>query len=198
MIKRELRYIDMKLLWTGSDVLFATKFLKHSKKSKWIYMAGMHVFARLADLFVQEHYIVSEHLRPELAPLKLKKKITVLIDPPKYTEKFKKKPHEGFNVLYYRAIGSNQRFKDWVYGYDIYMSLKELMPELNYIETTGMQDMTKIYPIVDFYVRPNRHDGAPRMIMECETNDIPYYWSKENPDLNQIYDTLQKAQAKIR
>ncbi len=100
--------------------------------------------------------------------------------------------------MYYRAIGSNQRFKDWVYGYDIYMSLKELMPELNYIETTGMQDMTKIYPIVDFYVRPNRHDGAPRMIMECETNDIPYYWSKENPDLNQIYDTLQKAQAKIR
>lgn len=146
----------MKLLWTGSDVLFATKFLKHSKKSKWLYMLGMHIFAKIADLFVQEHYVVSEHLRSELLPLNLKKPINVLIDPPLYTKKYKKKKHKGFNVLYYKVSGSNQRFINWVYGFDVYLRLKELMPELNYIEATGIQDMTKIYPIIDFYVRPNR------------------------------------------
>ncbi|MDH5570385.1 MAG: hypothetical protein OEY89_01390 [Gammaproteobacteria bacterium] len=184
----------MKLQWTGSDVLFATRLIGGikfpTKKSKYIYFAFMTIFAKVADFFIQEHYVVSEHLINELKPLKLKKRISVLVDPPLYTKKYKKEKHRQFTVLYYRGIGSNQIFKDWVYGYDIFRTLKRRMNHLNYIIVDGSQDMSKIYPLVDFYVRPNRHDGEPRMIMECENNNIPYYWSKENPNISDIINKI--------
>ena len=206
----------MKILWTGSDVLYATKFVKHSKKSKYIYMFCFRVFAKLADIFCEQHYVVSKHLISELKPLKLKKKISVLVDPPLHPKKYKKIPHEGFNVLYYRGLGDNQKFKDWVYGKDIVdkirgasfpgycecslSSLRTYTPllyfKINVIEVNGKSDMSKIYPIIDFMVRPNRHDGNPRMVMECEINDIPYYWSKENPDINEITKQINEASKK--
>ena len=177
-------------MWTGSDVLFATKFLKHSKKTKWVYMLGVRIFAKIADKFVEQHYVVSEHLISELKPLNLKKKIGILTDPPLYVKKFKKREHSGFNILYYCAKGSNKPFKDWVYGKDL---VNDLLFAYNIIEVDGSQDMSKIYPIVDFYIRPNRHDGNPRMIMECEINDIPYYWSRENPNFNEMVRQIEKA-----
>ena len=156
-------------------------------------MAGMRVFAKIADLFVQEHYVVSEHLIKELAPLKLKKGIKVLIDPPLYPGKYEKQPHKGFNVLYYRGIGANQKFNDWVYGYDIFLKVKRMYTDVNFIEVNGGEDMTNVYPIIDFYLRPNRHDGAPRMIMECENNGIPYYWSKCTPVTNTIIQAINES-----
>ena len=178
----------MKLMWTGSDVLFATKFLKHSKKSKWFYMAGMRLFAKIADIFVQQHYVVSEHLIPELSPLKLKKPIYVLVDPPLHIHKYPKIEHKGLNFLYYRPKGSNQPFLDWVYGYDIYKQFQRTLSDMNinWFVVDGTDDLSKLYPLIDFYIRPNRHDGNPRMIMECEINNIPYYWSKSNPNLNDM------------
>ena len=185
----------MKLLWTGSDVLFAKiwKALKHSKKTKIIYMLGVWVFAKIADKFVECHYVVSKRLIPELVSLKLKKPIGVLIDPPKYIVKYNKKKHDDFNVLYYRGLGGNMPFKNWVYGYDIFKELKEKLPKINFIEVNGEENMSKIYPITDFYIRPNRHDGEPRMIMECEINDIPYYWSEDGkPDIDEIIKQISK------
>ena len=56
------------------------------------------------------------------------------------------------------------------------MKLKELLHDVNWIVVDGTQDMAKVYPIVDFYYRPTRHDGSPYMIRECRANNIPYYW----------------------
>ena len=212
-----------KLMWTGSDLLFATRLVGGkkfpTKLKKWPYIVAHYVFAKIADLVIDEHYVVSEHLIEELKPLKLKKKISVLIDPPIYVEKFKKIPHKGFNVLYYYRISGNKPFTDWVYGYNVMQSVfnqmgsdvlwfKNIIYAINYpgviniIEINGDADMKKIFPYIDVMIRPNMHDGAPRLIMECETNDIPYYWSKENPNeediINFIKDEIQrKAQSKI-
>lgn len=193
-----------KLLWTGSDVLYATRFIRKlkfpTKKSKLIYMFCMYIFVKIADIFIECHYVVSKHLIRELKCLKFNKEIKVLIDPPIYPIKFKKKKHKGFNILYYRGVGSNQKFNDWIYGYDIIFELRRM--DFNIIEVNGEKDMSEIYPIIDFMVRPNRHDGNPRMIMECKINDIPYYWSKKNPNIKQIIKqineiSLQKTQNTI-
>ena len=52
------------------------------------------------------------------------------------------------------------------------------------------------YPFVDFYLRPNRHDGPSRIRMECDINDIPYYWTQKNPNkedaINSIKENYQK------
>lgn len=209
----------------GSDTLYATRLIGGkkfpTKKSKYLYFLGCTIFAKIADLFVDAHYVVSEHLIEDLKPLKLKKPFKVLVDPPLYTKKFEKKPHKGFNILYYRGLGSNQVFKDWVYGYDIMASIwirymwswqktskhttKNVFDDagdyIRIIEVNGDANMEEIFPIVDAMVRPCNHDGNPRMVMECEKNNIPYYWSKENPNeediINFIHDTLQKTQGKV-
>ena len=36
----------MRLTWTGSDVIYATKFPKHSRKIKWFYMFGVRPIIR--------------------------------------------------------------------------------------------------------------------------------------------------------
>ena len=189
----------MKLLWTGSDVLFATRPIGGkkfpTKKSKWIYFIGCMIFAKIADLFVEYHYVVSNHLIEELKPLKFKKNIKILIDPPKSFPNIKKKPHDGFNVLYYRCLGTNMPFKNWVYGYDIISKVKwhfKTNPDIHFIEVNGNSDMNEIYAITNVYCRCCRHDGAPRMIMECEQLGIPYYWSKENPDFLDIINFIEK------
>lgn len=177
-----------KLIWTGSDTLFASRFVGGQKfptlKKKYPYFWAMTVFAKIADIFVQEHYVVSEHLIKRLEPLKLKKPIKVLVDPPKPVEKLKMVSHEGFNILYYCPIQKNYKFFDWCYGIDIFHRVKWRFSDnkdVNFFYITGEHDMDKVYPYVDFYLRPNRSDGEPRMVMECEALGIPYYWTKENP-----------------
>lgn len=187
--KHHNTYFDVVILFTGSDILYATRSLGGkkfpTKWTKYLYFLGMTFFAKLSDFFVERFYVVSPHLISELAPLKLRERVSVLVDPPQDVSMIEKKPHEGFNVLYYRGLGGNQKFKDWVYGKDIVDELKKRLA-VNIIEVNGNSDMKEIYPIVDFYVRPNRHDGMPRMIKECEKLNIPYYWSKENPDIDTI------------
>lgn len=201
----------MKLMWTGSDVLYATwAYGKRfpTKKLKIPYFYGCTLFAKIADLFVEGHYVVSEHMIERLKPLKLRKSIKVLADPPKSFKRAIKKPHKGFNILYYRPKTNNQPFVDWCYGYDVVLKIIERIEEIDehgggwasvgaddlkkagaairVIEVDGSSDMSEMYPYIDFCVRPNRSDGNPRMIMECEQFGIPYYWSKENPDIEDI------------
>ena len=186
----------MKLLWTGSDVLFATRIIVGrkfpTKPIKYIYFLGCTIFAKIADKFVDEHVVVSYHLIKELGPLKLKKKNEVRENPVNY-EKMDKLPHKGFNLLYYRGIGKNQIFFDWVYGYDIFLQIKQYFGTgINFIEVNGDQNMAEVYPLIDFYLRPNRHDGNPRMVRECEINNIPYYHSYENPNFIKIVNEIKK------
>jgi len=187
----------MNLTWTGSDVLYATSFPKHFRKIKYIYCFGCRVFAKIADLFVHKHIVVSEHLIDELKPLKLKKPFEVRSNPVKYTEKFKKVNHFSFNVLYYRTKLRNSPFTNWVYGYDIITKLKEEMPEIHMLEVNGKHDMSLIFPIVDFYARPNRHDGEPRLVRECKIQDIPYYHTYRDPSLEDLKKAIKEHYEKI-
>jgi len=155
-------------------------------------MFGMRVFAKLADIFCQKHIVVSEHLIEELKPLKLKKPIEVRANPVFYSKPVKKKPHKGFNILFYCAKGSNKRFKEWVYGKDLVERLKDY--GYNIIEVNGNHDMNEVYPIIDFYVRPNRHDGCPRMIRECEINNIPYYYTHKDPSFDDMLQAIIKTE----
>jgi hypothetical protein len=208
-------------MWLGSDVLFATRLVGGkkfpTKITKYPYFLGMTLFAKLADKFVQCHYVVSEHLKSELQPLKLRKPIKVLADPPKSLTGIVRKPHNGFNILYYRPVGSNQKFIDWVYGYDVVQKIWSKLPNCEYleaqagskrdlvcaldalkakviiIEINGSADMDGVYEYANLVLRPNRHDGNPRMIMECEQLGIPYYWSKENPDVNEILKKINEV-----
>ncbi len=183
----------MILTWTGSDVLYATSFPKHFKRSKYIYCLGCMIFARIADKFVQKHVVVSEHLIRELKPLRLKKPIEVRSNPVNYTKKFPKQKHEGFNVLYYRGKTNNMPFMNWLYGYDIMKQFKKARPEIKIIEVNGSSDMSWIFPIIDFYARPNRHDGNPRLVRECRIQGIPYYHSYKDPSLKQLIKDYEKT-----
>ena len=196
-----------KLLWTGSDALYATRFIGGSKfpsrKIKYIYFLGYTIFAKIADLFVQSHYVVSEHMINVLKPLKLKKPIEVLIDPPQDVKHIEKVPHKGFNILYYIPISKNRPFTEWCYGYDVFCDVMDYFNNNNSIRfyVVDGKSPIDIYRLTDLYLRPNRSDGAPRMIMECEQLGIPFYWSKKNPNkediINFINDALQKTQDKI-
>ena len=192
-----------KYFWTGSDVLFATRLLGGkkfpTKKSKYFYFAACTLIAKIMDFFVYEHCVVSEHLKHELKPLKLKKRIHVMIDPPADMTGVKLKPHKGFNILFRRGYGSNQKFYDWVYGYDIYQAVKKVITDVNWIEVGewNWTDMKEIYPIVDFYLRPNRHEGHSRMIDECKMLGIPYFHTTEELELiesgNSVVDAAIRA-----
>ena len=171
----------MKLIWQGTDVLMCTRYPKQSKWRKYPYMFALRLFAKLADIFVQAHVVVSKHLIEELKPLQLKKPFEIRASEPGCLD-ITKREHDGINVLYYRGIGANQPLLDWIYGYDIYLDIKETFPQVNFIEVNGSADMDFLYPIIDFMVRPNRHDGEPRMVMECQDADIPYYWSWSEPN----------------
>ena len=188
----------MKLFWLGSDVLFATRLVGGkkfpTKITKYPYFLGMTVFSKLADKFVEGHYVVSEHLKSELQPLKLRKPIKVLADPPKSLTGVVRKPHNGFNILYYRPVGANQKFIDWVYGKNVASEVGERLPDnCSISECNGNMNMDEVYPYIDFVLRPNRHDGNPRMIMECEQLGIPYYWSKENPCIEDALMAIKVA-----
>ena len=183
-----------KFMWTGSDLLYANLgALKHSNIKKYPYILAYWLFAKVLDFFVEGHYVVSEHLIKEL---KTKKKVKVLVDPPLYPNKIEKVKHDDFNVLFYLPVTKNQKFTDWVYGDDIARNVMSRYGDdtsVFFIYVFGNDDMNRIYPEIDFYLRPNRHDGNPRMIMECEINGIPYYWSKENPDIDEIIKQIEEV-----
>ena len=81
---------------------------------------------------------------------------------------------------------------EWTYGYDIYKKIKKkLWPKIDFIEVYGEEDMNRIYPIVDLYIRPTRSDGRPRMIDECKISKIPYIFSRDgNPDSEEFINEI--------
>jgi hypothetical protein len=187
----------MKLIcwWLGTDALTLTKtppgtLLWHLKlffyRLKW---------KLLKDRF--EHWSVHENLNYHLDKVGIKAKIKV--DPPLYPKKVEKIPHEGFNVLYYRPSPVNlggHKYIDWYYGFDIYYQLLKYFlqyPEVRLLIADGTKDMNELYQITDCYIRPNRWDGMPRMVLECQINEIPYMWCDKIKDgyLNPQFDEFK-------
>lgn len=184
----------MKILWTGTDSLMLIDLSKR-KLTKRPYWLLFRVFARIADLFTQEHYTDNELIAENLRKFGVKKRITVHPDKLLHTEKYPKIKHLEFNVLYYfPKQGMELKFRKWLYGWDIIQQVKADNPDVNFIEVNGDQDMKEIYPITDLYLRPNRHDGASRMVQECEIQEIPYYHSLKYPfiDIIQSYIDIEK------
>jgi len=183
----------MKLLWTGTDSLMLVNYSMRSlcKKPYWWMFRKM---TRLMDFFIQSHYCVSENVADNVRRFGTRKPISILVDPAKYTEEFDKVEHNGFNVLYYFPRKGDRKFNEWLYGWDVFLEVKDTFTVFNFIIVDGSDEMAAIYPITDFYLRCNRHDGQPRMVIECEAQGIPYYWSRTDPDYNaiciKIYENL--------
>ncbi len=180
----------MKLFWTGTDSLMLVDYSmrKWRKKPYWFVF---RILIKLMDIFIECHYCVSLNVADNLRKFGTKKQIKILHDKIKYNKKFDKKRHKGFNIIYYYPINMDKTFIRWLYGIDIIEYLKNRFPDINFIRLDGNKDMSKVYPITDFMVRPNRHDGHPRIVDECEIQDIPYYWSYEEPNMNALIKIIK-------
>jgi hypothetical protein len=75
---------------------------------------------------------------------------------------------------------------------DIIEQIIPLFPNINWISLNGAANMCEIYPTLDGYIRPNRHDGFPRIIVECMALGIPYFWSEDfNPSVGRVYSFVE-------
>ena len=94
------------------------------------------------------------------------------------------------NILVYIPNRFHRRINiDWLYGKDIIEALKSKHPEWNFVYVDGSKK--NIYKNIDIYLRPNRHDGYPKMVVEAKLLGIPCIWSYEGgkyiePNINDI------------
>ncbi len=185
----------MKLIsyYSGTDSLILVEF-PPTKPYKYLYMIACRIRAKLLDLIVDEYQVDHEALIKDLRRFGIKGRIKVVSDPVQYTEPLRKKKHQGFNILfYYPGDRGNSKLWRWIYGYDIYLELKFQLPDVNFVVVNGKQDMNKVFPIIDFYLRPNRHDGASRLRQECDIQKIPYYWTQREPDINEARSAIERC-----
>ena len=188
--------------WIGTDSLILTQYppgLILWKIKIFFYRIKWFFLHRLFD----EHWIVSDRLRKELTDFGIdNRKISVHIDPPKKHIRVEKKWHEGFNVLYYLPHTSiaGMGYIRWVYGADVVRDVVFRFihnPNIHFIQVSGSSDMELMYPYIDCYIRPSRHDGCPRMVIECRQNNIPYYYSESgNPNVDDIVKLINDEYAK--
>lgn len=183
----------MKAIWTGTDSLFLVRFPKQLKKTKIFYVLALRLFARITDFFAQEHYSCGELVENNLRKFGMKKKIAQFEDILWYPDKIEKKPHEGINVLYYYPK-KDTKFNRWLYGKDVFEKIRfyvdRYCENVNFIVVDGTANMKEIYPIVDILIRPNRHDGHPRMVDECSLNGIKVFSTKENPYFAEFFEKI--------
>lgn len=178
--------------WMGTDALTL-----HRKPPgfSWLKIHLHQIKMRLLEPAISHHWIVSEVLIKDLEGSGFVRlnKLTKVVKPAKFQKVVTKVDHPGFNVLYYHP--SNSQFKRWVYGADTFEQIRNRIQGVNYIIVDGSQDMGEIYPIVDFYLRPSRHDGNPEMIRECQRNNIPYYWSGDTGEIEieKIIQLIEKC-----
>lgn len=185
----------MKCLWSGTDSLMLIDVSRRTWKKKLYWMA-FRVLVRLLDVFVECHYADAENIADNLRKFGLNKPIEVKRDHIKHTEKFPKVSHEGFNVIYYAPKSTMEKeFVEWLYGLDVIDKVKRYFKfyntDINFIELNGSADMSELFPAVDMYIRPNRHDGASRLRQECEIQEIPYYWTNSNPSVQDAIKAIE-------
>jgi len=143
------------------------------------------------EYFIEAHYCDSENIKDNLLAFGTKKQIVVMPDKLKHIHKFDKERHDKFTILFYLPKRLDMDFCKWLYGYDIFLKIKERLPDFHYLVVEGNSDMKYVYPFVDFYLRPNRHDGASRMRRECEIQDIPYYWTQKDPSVREAIKAIE-------
>lgn len=186
----------MKLFWTGTDSLMLVDYSMR-KPSKRIYWWLFRRIIRLIEPFIQCHYCVSENVSDHLKKFGINKSIEIHHDFHQIFKTIKKIPHDEFIVLYYLPTGLDTDFIHWLYGADIVLQIENYFKDkIRLLLISGSQDMYELYPMIDFYLRPNRHDGHPRMIDECEQWGIPYYWSQTDPDIWDAIKAIEKAMNK--
>lgn len=188
----------MKILWTGTDALMINNISQRttSKKPFWIIVRIIVWF--LDKTLLEAHLVNSVAIKADLELFGMTKPIEIMLTPLKYNKPFKKIKHDGFNVLYYKRPRADMGFRDWLYGIDLIDKLKrEMDGQVTFIEANGKLDMELIFPIVDFCIRPNRHDGNSRLMRECMIQKIPFYWSQTNPDYKQMKYELNKEISKV-
>jgi len=146
------------------------------------------IFRRLIKImehFIEGHYCDAENIADNLRKFGTRGEIKIVEDELKHSEKYPKEKHQKFNVLYYfPSDAKDKTFARWLYGWDIFLWVRGYFIEnhdISFFIVDGRADMKNVYPIVDFYLRPNRHDGASRLRRECDIQGIPYYWSKKDP-----------------
>lgn len=193
----------MDLCWVGNDVLFMNKYPKGTRFRFKCKIFAFRIIVKILDrYYIKRNWVVADHLKHELDLRNPIMKIDYPRSSPDHLHlvKYKKIKHDGFNILYYwpqtdNLKKGNRKFHEWLYGYGIYAELTLRLTEynINWIIVDGTKDMKEIYPIVDFYLRPNRHDGMPFMVKECIANDIPFYWSCKEPDIVDAYLSIKKA-----
>ena len=181
----------MKLFWTGTDTLMLLD-LSQRKLLKKPYWLIFRIIVKILDRFcIEGHFTNSELLKRDLQKFGVKKPIEIHQTPLLHSEAYPKIRHDGFNVLYYCPPRSDPKFRDWLYGIDLIRKLKKALPQINFFCADKSLDMAEVYPLMDFYIRPNRHDGNSRMIRECEIQNIAYYWSNENPDYFEMTQAIE-------
>lgn len=106
-----------------------------------------------------------------------------------------KLPHEGINVLYYDPSDrkNNPEAIRWIYGIDLIEKAMDDFPNVHWIKVDGTADMTKVWPVVDIYVRPNRTDGRSRMAEEAKIRQIPTYHTRFTSDYTYLKEFLNEA-----
>lgn len=198
-------------LWMGTDALTLVTNPPTSSKFWYLKLIFYRLKWRVLHRIFDNHYIIHERLRVHLLEFGVDpEKISVAKYGNEKTKKrrefsppepgaCKKQKHKGFNILYYHprpACLGGETYIRWKYGIDLIEKAKEII-DYNFIRVDGTQDLSEVYPIVDFYLRPSRHDGLPRMNLECEANNIPYYYSDHgHPDLRKIINSINYVKSK--
>jgi len=183
----------MRTIWQGSDSLLLVKFPKQLDWKDYIYAIKLRIFAKFCDKFACEHYCCGELTMNNLKEFGMKKPLIDFRTPIDQSLKIDKIQHDTFNILYY--FPKRTKLREWIYGWDIFSKIRthfNANDGIRFIIVSGKNDMKNVYPYIDLMIRPNRHDGYSRMVGECELNDIPYYWSNENPKILEIVNLINK------
>jgi len=178
-------------LWNGTNALTLIRF-PPGKKIWYLRIIVRRIYWKLFKGFYK-HYVKGIHLKDYLIKFGVDPYDIEVWKVEPYYHNIVKEKHDGFNILYYYpGDRGNPKFKRWVYGFDIYLDLSKRIKGVNWIVVDGSYDMREVYPIIDYYIRPSRHDGDPRMIKECQHYGIPYYWSKTfEPNTEDIIKHLE-------
>lgn len=181
------------LKFVGTDAYLMNRFMPYmglTWKIKTIINRFIH---KILDLFASEIIVDDMYLSNHLIAAGFKSPIREVRDPVKYKEPVYKCKHSGFNIIYYdpSEFKKNKKTIRWLYGVDIIEELKNHFTNVNWIKINGKANMKDMYQIADFYVRPNRNDGASRMVQECQINNIPYYHSQSNPNILSIIKQIE-------
>ena len=105
-------------------------------------------------------------------------------------------------LVYYPDNAPKKIDRDWLYGVDIITELEKRHPEWTFQHVNGSTEKAELYRNVDVYLRPNRHDGTPIMVLESQVLGIPIVWSYEKgyykePDVDEIENRLRDIEKSL-